>query len=154
MNPSEPIVLRVVRRFQASPERVFDAWLQPAMARQFLFATAEGEMQKVEIDARIGGGFVIVERRGEVLAEHYGIYLEIDRPRRLVFAFSAEKPDPDADRVAIDIVAHGSGCELTLTHHMAPEWKDYVERTQSGWTSIVEGLARVLEAAQEQEKPS
>lgn len=148
MNPSDPIVLRVVRRFEASPERVFDAWLQPATARQFLFATAEGDMQKVEIDARVGGGFVIVERRGEELAEHYGVYLEIDRPRRLVFAFSAEKPDPDGSRVSIDIVPHGSGCELTLTHRMAPEWKDYAERTQAGWKTILESLARALAAVQ------
>jgi uncharacterized protein YndB with AHSA1/START domain len=144
MNPSGPIVLRVVRRFEASPERVFDAWLQPAAAGQFLFATAEGEMRKVEIDARVGGGFVIVERRGDVDAEHYGIYLEIDRPRRLVFAFSVEKPDADADRVSIDIAPHGSGCELTLTHRMAPEWMDYAERTQAGWTTILESLAHAL----------
>jgi uncharacterized protein YndB with AHSA1/START domain len=154
MNPTDPIVLRVVRRFEASPERVFDAWLQPATARRFLFATAAGEMQKVEIDARVGGGFVIVERRGEELAEHYGIYLEIDRPRRLVFAFSTEKPDPDGSLVTIDIVPHGSGCELTLTHRMAPEWKDYAERTQAGWTNILEGLARVLDAAQAPETSS
>jgi uncharacterized protein YndB with AHSA1/START domain len=99
----------------------------------------------VEIDARVGGTFQIVDRRAEGDAHHYGVYLEIDRPRRLVFAFSVERPDPDADRVTIDIVPQSDGCALTLTHEMSAEWADYRERTEQGWTGILEGLAGVVE---------
>jgi uncharacterized protein YndB with AHSA1/START domain len=76
--------------------------------------------------------------------EHFGEYLEIDRPRRLVFTFSVDRHEPDGDRVAIDIVPLETGCELTLTHEMKPEWAEYADRTEQGWTGMIDGLARVL----------
>jgi uncharacterized protein YndB with AHSA1/START domain len=141
---SGPIRLSVTRRFDASPERVFDAWLDPAKARRFLFATPGGAMVRVEIDARVGGRFCIVERRGEVDAEHHGIYLEIDRPRRLVFTFGPEKEAAEPARVTVDITPAGAGCVLTLTHEMSAAWAEYADRTREGWTSIVAGLAASL----------
>lgn len=140
-----PVVFRVTRRFSASAERVFDAFLDPHKARRFMFATPTGQMVRAEVDARVGGRYLFVDRRPEGDAEHFGEYLEIDRPRRLVFSFSVEKHSADADRVQIDIVPlETGGCELTLTHEMKPEWAAYAARTQEGWTTIVDGLARVL----------
>jgi uncharacterized protein YndB with AHSA1/START domain len=139
----KPIVLTVSRHFDAPPEMVFDAWLNPEAARHFLFATDAGLMQKVEIDARVGGTFLIVEKRGDQLAEHFGEYLEIDRPRRLVFSFAAVC-DSGFTRVELDFVADGDGCTVTLTHEMDPQWADYEERTRHGWTTILAGLERAL----------
>ena len=133
----------VSRRFEASPERVFDAWLDPARAAKFLFATPTGEIVKVDIDARVGGSFLVVDRRPDIgEAEHFGRYVEIDRPRRLAFDFALSKDMTDATRVTIDIRPVGEGCELTLTHEGV--WQDYAERTEGGWTTILEGLAAAL----------
>lgn len=139
-----PVSVHVTRRFNASPERVFDAWLDPARAAQFLFATPTGEMVRVEIDARVGGTFRIVERRGSEEAGHYGEFLEIDRPRRLVFTFATEQDSRNADVVVVEIVPTGTGCELSLTHHMKPEWAAYASRTEDGWTGILAVLAATL----------
>jgi len=144
MSAASPVVVRVTRRFAASAERVFDAFLDPEKARRFLFATPTGQMVTVEIDARVGGSFYIVERRDGQDAEHYGEYLEIDRPRRLVFSFAVEK-GAKGDRVSIDIVPLETGCELTLTHEMSPEWAEWAEKTREGWTGIVQGLAALLD---------
>jgi uncharacterized protein YndB with AHSA1/START domain len=73
-------------------------------------------------------------------AEHIGTYLEIDRPRRLVFTFHTDRHAQELSRVSIDIVPRGSGCELTLTHEMDPKWVDYKERTLAGWTTILSVL--------------
>jgi len=144
MNAETPVTVRVTRRFRAAPERVFDAFLDPAMAGRFMFATPAGRMIRVEIDARVGGSFCFVERRGGEDAEHYGEYLEIDRPRRLAFTFATEKDAKEPDRVVIDIVPLEAGCELTLTHEMKPEWAEWAGRTQQGWTNILEGLSATL----------
>jgi uncharacterized protein YndB with AHSA1/START domain len=137
--------VRVTHRFSASPERVFDAWLDPARAGKWLFATPEGQMVRVEIDRRVGGRFVFTDRRDGEDVEHTGEYLEIDRPRRLVFTFSVEKYEQVVDRVTVDIVPLGSGCELTLTHDMrSPGAEEFASRAEDGWTGILERLDETL----------
>jgi uncharacterized protein YndB with AHSA1/START domain len=141
MTSESTATIQVTRRFGASAERVFDAWLDPATAGKWLFATPTGEMIRVEIDPRVGGSFTIVRRDGDDV-EHIGEYLEIDRPRRLVFTFRVPKYSDVTTRVSIDIVAFASGCELTLTHEgVLSEW---VSRGESGWNMILDNLSKTL----------
>ena len=93
----------VKHRFTASAERVYDAWLDPEKARKFLYATATGEIVRCEVDARVGGKYVIVDRRNGEDVLHEGTYLELERPRRIVFTVRVPKYSPDEDRVTIDI---------------------------------------------------
>ncbi|GAA0324244.1 hypothetical protein GCM10009087_38170 [Sphingomonas oligophenolica] len=145
---STPVVLTVSRDFDASPETIFDAWLDPAIAGKFLFATPDGEMLEVEIDARVGGRALIVERRASGDARHHILYQVIDRPRRLVFLFRADPAgEGEWTRVAIEIAARDGGSTLTLTHEMDPAWASYEEQTRKGWTMILGSLARILEEA-------
>lgn len=136
------MTLQVTRSFDVSPERVFDAWLDPEMARRFLFATPTGEMVRVQIDARVGGKFVIVRRTDSDDVEHVGEYLAIERPRHLVFTFAVPKFSAQFTQVTIDIAPSDQGCVLTLTHEgVPPEW---AERTQEGWGMILGTLDRRL----------
>ncbi len=143
--PTVPLI--VVHRFAASAERVFDAWFDPERARKFLFATPTGRIMRCEIDARVGGAFVVTDRRDGQDIEHVGRFLEIDRPRRLSFTFSVPAYDADADPEATPVVIDirpldDGGCELTLTHHV---WAEYLDQSRGGWTLILEGLeARAL----------
>jgi uncharacterized protein YndB with AHSA1/START domain len=143
MSTPQPLVVRVTRRYAASPERVFDAFLDPAKAGRFMFATPTGEMVRVEIDARVGGRYAFVDRRDGDDVAHTGEYLEIDRPRRLVFTFSAD--GSEADRVSIDIAPlESGGCEVTLAHEMNPKWAEYADRSAQGWSGILDGLAEAV----------
>lgn len=143
---SAPVILTVTRAFAASAERVFDAWLDPARAARFLFATPEGEMLTCEIDARVGGRGLIVERRAGGDARHRLRFEAIERPRRLVFLFSADPAEEgEWTRVAIEIAPTPMGCTLTLTHEMDPAWASYEEPTRKGWTMILESLGRITE---------
>ncbi len=113
--------LTVSRRFAASRERVFDAWFDPDAVGAWLFATPDGVSKRVEIDARVGGGFAIHEQRGDALATHFGAYHEIVRPRRIVFSFRTD-PQGISSTVAVDIEPDGAGGSLlTLTHELDPE---------------------------------
>lgn len=136
------VKLTVSHAYSSSAERVFDAWLDPDKAGRFLFATPDGEMIKVEIDPVVGGGFNFTERRGPDDVAHIGEYLEIDRPRRLVFEFGVPMYSPERGRVEIDIEGFAEGgCKLTLTAWVDPE---YADRTQQGWTKILAGLDHVI----------
>jgi uncharacterized protein YndB with AHSA1/START domain len=132
----------VTHHFTASPERVFDAWLDPKSACKWLFATPTGQMIRTEIDARVGGRFVIVERRNGEDVEHTGEYLVIDRPRRLVFTFGVPKYSPLFSEVNIEIVPAASGCDLTLTNSGVLD--EYAEGTVKGWNDILDGLSRSI----------
>jgi uncharacterized protein YndB with AHSA1/START domain len=133
--------VEVSRRIAASPEVLFDAWLDPESVRRWLFATPDGVMERVEIEPRVGGKFRIEERRGEDLAQHFGEYVEIDRPRRLAFDFWTSFSE-ERTRIIVAIVPDGDGSLLTLTHEGV--WADYEERTVQGWTMILDGLARAV----------
>ena len=139
---ADPVV-RVTRRFDFPAEQVFDAFLNPAQAQRFLFATDTGHMVRVEVDARVGGRFVFVDRRDGEDVEHTGQYLEIDRPRRLVFTFGVPKYDPRADVVTIEITAADGGCELVLTQQMH-DYATWGESTQQGWGVILDRIPGVL----------
>lgn len=132
----------VERRFPATPEQVYDAWLDPDRAGRWLFRTADGKLERCEIEPSVGGGFTIVERRGDRLAEHFGEYVELDRPRRIAFDFWTSFSD-ERTRVTVDIAADGGAALLTLTHEGV--WTDYEARTREGWTTILERLARTLD---------
>jgi uncharacterized protein YndB with AHSA1/START domain len=134
--------VRIARHFDASAERVFDAWLDPKRAGRWLFSAPTGQMVRVEIDARVGGSFVFVDRRDGEDVEHKGEYLELDRPKRLFFKFVVPKYSPLYSRVAVGIVPAGAGCDLTLVHDGV--LAEYKERTQSGWKMILDGLTAIL----------
>ena len=139
MNAANLRSLCVTRHFDASAESVFDAWLDPATVGHWLFATDTGVMVRVDIDARVGGRFVLTDRRGSEDVEHVGEYLVLDRPHRLVFRFTVPKYSPLSTRVTIDLASVDGGCELVLTHEgVLPEW---AEATRRGWGDILARLA-------------
>jgi uncharacterized protein YndB with AHSA1/START domain len=137
--------LNITHRFAAPAERVYDAWLDPKQVRWFLFTTATGQIVRCDIDARLGGRFTIVDRRnsGDIL--HEGTYLDLERPRRIVFTLRVPKFSAAEDRVTIDIKPAAQSCELTLSTQTADEWAD---DTRRGWAMILDVLGEMLPAAQ------
>jgi uncharacterized protein YndB with AHSA1/START domain len=133
----------VKHRFTASAERVYDAWLDPAKMRKFLYTTATGEIVRCDVDGRVGGKYAIIDRRNGEDVLHEGTYLELERPRKIVFTLRVPKYSPEEDRVTIEITPLVDGCELTLTTHPPDEWAD---ETHRGWTMILDVLNETLPA--------
>lgn len=143
MTTPHVVQARATRRFRASAEEVFDAWLDPALVREW-FGPGLGEMTRVDLDARVGGTFWLVQRRAAGDAVHTGEYLEIDRPRRLVFTWRTP-PLTDTSRVIVDIQPLDHGCDVTVTHEMSPEWEPFVDRAASAWQTMMDAMAKVVE---------
>ncbi|MDB5394362.1 MAG: hypothetical protein JWM91_1868 [Rhodospirillales bacterium] len=140
---SELINLRMNRHFDASREQVFDAWINPKIACHWLFTSPASETNDTRMDACIGGKWSIMDRRGGTDYRGQGEYIEIDRPRRLVFTFGMPQFSPEVTRVIVEIAADGDGCVLTLTQEgvSAPDEKGLEE----GWNDMFDNLAPVLD---------
>ena len=146
---SKPVSITVRRSFAAPADRVFDAWLDPDLLRCWMFdrSLRNEEVVRLAIDARVGGTFSFRIRRNGLETEYIGKYLEIDRPRRLVFtwAIAPGSPEPDvASRVMTEIVARGKQCDLTLVQEMPPQWADQAASAREAWTKELGVLANTL----------
>jgi len=141
---SDPVEIRVEKRFRHPPERVFDAFLDPARVGDWLFATPGGTMEKTDYDPRPGGSFAVFERRGADLARHFGRFVEIERPARVVFDFWVDEAPDEPTRVTVTFAAEGDGCRVILAHDLAAAWASYADRTATGWRMILDGLARTM----------
>jgi uncharacterized protein YndB with AHSA1/START domain len=76
--------IKIVRRFNAPRDLVFDVWTTPEHVRNW-WGWDKDPMTVCEIDLRVGGEWRFIsvnEDYGEV--HFYGEYKEIDRPLRLV----------------------------------------------------------------------
>src|SRR6267378_1169532 len=67
-----------------------------------------------EIDARVGGAFLIVRHRDGKDVEYSGEYLEIDRPHRLVFSLFVEEYAQRDDRVILELAPVAAQSLLVL----------------------------------------
>ncbi len=144
MKTEQNMVVRVDRRFSASAERVFDAFLDPEQAKHFMFVMRE-PLVRSEIDAIVGGRYTFVDRRDGKDVEHTGEFLDITRPRRLIFTLSVPKYGQDSDEVRIVLEPEDHGTSLTLTHETHGD--DEVRRlVEQGWHGVLDRLATTLGA--------
>jgi uncharacterized protein YndB with AHSA1/START domain len=136
-----------VQTFKASPQRVYDAILDPDMIARFMFGPLLREEIILHIgnDPRIGGAFSYKVRRGEHEIDHVGEFLELDPPHRIAFTWGiAGESDDEPSVVTIDIAPATDGCRLTLTHEIPAEWAAYVDRSRAGWEKMLGVLATLL----------
>ncbi|RYG41416.1 SRPBCC domain-containing protein, partial [bacterium] len=109
-----------------------------------------GEIQKIEIDPTVGGRFTFVDRREGEDILHTGEYLEIDRPRRIVFTWSIPESSDDVSKVTIEITPKAMGCDVVLTHELKPEWVNYRKDIAGSWKKMLDALARAMDTGEEE----
>lgn len=140
---ADDVCARVERLILAPPERVFDAFLDPARIPLW-FAPGLGPMTRVEVEARPGGRFHLDQRRESGVVAHSGTYEVIDRPRSIVFTWEVEGAG-GASLVSLDFAPHKGGTLVCVTHALGAGFEAYVVRTEGGWTRMLESLGHGLE---------
>jgi uncharacterized protein YndB with AHSA1/START domain len=84
----------MTRVFDASRERVFDAFTKPEIVKRWLLAPEGWSLALCDIDLRVGGAFRYVWRNGADGQEFVvsGVYTEIARPARVVHTEQLDDP--------------------------------------------------------------
>ena len=135
----------VVRRvLPATPDAVFDEWLDPDALREWM-CPAPACATRVELDARVGG---LVRIDIEELGTEFfvvGEFTELDRPRRLAFTWYCSTWPIDSDESVVTVILEPDGernTMMTIEHERLPFGT--VERHAQGWEAIGNQLAEAL----------
>ncbi|HEY3739195.1 MAG TPA: SRPBCC domain-containing protein [Bryobacteraceae bacterium] len=128
---------KIIQEFDASPEKVFDAWLDPALIRRWMFAREE--IFAVKLDPKPGGKFSIIETSSEGNVDHFGEYRKIERPSLLVFTLSVPLHFSGSTLVRVELSPRDGGCVMIFTQTGVSK-----EVTGEAWEEMFMFLAIVL----------
>ncbi|WP_141579278.1 SRPBCC domain-containing protein [Actinomadura sp. WMMA1423] len=131
----------VQREIAASPEELFDAWLDARSLGSWLRPSGIRQT-RAETDPREGGTFRIVMADDESSILHSGTYREIDRPRRLVFTWSSPATR-FRDSVVTVTFRPSSGATVVEIHQVGLPDEEARTSHHAGWSDCLRALDRI-----------
>jgi uncharacterized protein YndB with AHSA1/START domain len=135
--------LSIVRKLDASPDKVWRAITEPQFLKQWMAPSDAFRIPVAETDVKVGGRYHIVMHApdGEV-HDVSGVYREVVPNRKLVYTW-AWKTTPERESVVtIELRAAGKGTELTLRHEQFAD-AEARDHHQQGWTGCLARLEKV-----------
>jgi uncharacterized protein YndB with AHSA1/START domain len=134
--------ITVIRTVAAAPERVFAAWTDAEQLATWWWPQLGGTTY--DVDARPGGRFRI--HSPAIGATVWGMYTEVEPPRRLVFTWNWEDHgEPDAvleDTVVVTFEPHAAGTTVTVAHTSTAHVPE--GGAEQGWNDVLDRMARVV----------
>lgn len=137
--PTASLELR--RPVAATPDRVFEAWTDPAHIPRS-FRPGGASLRHVELQPRVGARWrmKIAAPDGRELAGS-GVFREIDRPHRIVYIWNWVPDTVGVETVvSVDFLEGDGGTEIVLRHEGFPAPRQ-CDRHLGGWTSGLEAVA-------------
>ncbi len=139
---TSPIV-QIRRRVRARAEEIFDLWTQPDLMARWMSPFPGAVDCKASCDLRPGGAFSLIMLSRESGREVSGTYVEVERPRKLVFTWTGALTNNVDTLVTVELTARGDETDLVLTHERLPT-SAIVEGHTRGWGHILDHLAEVV----------
>ena len=132
------IALEIRRTIRATPERLFDAWTQPAMLREW-WGPKGVVCIDAEVDLRNGGRYRIANQfpDGRVIWIA-GEFERIEPPSILVYTWRVE-PQTTSERVTVRFERRGDSTEVIVLHERIAE-PAARDRHERGWRDCLDGL--------------
>ena len=146
MGDSTGFDVTLIRFVRAPRERVFDAFVQSAIARRWMCPRGMS-IPEAQFDARVGGRFRVAMRaRDGTRFVAGGTYREITRPEKLVYTWRWENALPAGvdTLVSVVFVERASGTELRMTHGGFPDAATR-DAHEEGWGSSLNQLTDLLD---------
>jgi uncharacterized protein YndB with AHSA1/START domain len=135
----------IERTYDASPERVFHAWADPA-AKAKWFGPAEKHDYSLEF--RVGGREHMVVQAGDGSRFSFdSVYQDIVPGRRIIHAYDMHRDNAriSVSLATVEIEAHGEGSRLTLTEYgVYLDGHDTPEQREHGTNAMMGALGDYL----------
>ena len=141
--------LRLEHMYDAPPEVVFDAFVDPAtQAELHGNAVAGWKVHRAETDLRVGGtGTYVMGLEGEEPDTETRVFTVIDRPHRLVFTHSMQIAEWDGRRVDTEMTItfeDRDGKTLLTMVQTGFEREEDRDAFMGGWPTYLETLKGVV----------
>ena len=154
---SAEATVRVSKIVPASPQWVFDAWLDPSLVARWM--TPGGVRAEVEIDRTTGGRYLVRQfAGGSLLGGFEAEIVELDEPRRLRWVWGFVGPDRAAggprydSELTVTLTASGSGTRVELVHEQLADLRAALpwvaDRVDDGWTEVLQLLSTLASGSQ------
>ncbi len=129
---------KVTRILNATPEEVFDAWTDPDQARHWMCPVG-AEVPDLTLEARVGGRLRLVMRVDGRDFIHLGEFLEVERPRRLVFTWITMYTRYRKSVVTVEFEPVDDRTELRITHVLLAD-EEMADAHRKGWEGLLDHL--------------
>jgi uncharacterized protein YndB with AHSA1/START domain len=130
----------VARTIPASPENVFDVWINPKSPGGPWFGA-----ERVVLNPVVDGLFYFAVKFEGRSWPHYGRFLRLERPRLVEYTWMSEGTKGAESIVTLTMEPRGGETEVTLRHSGVPD-DEMGRRHKDGWTSILSAFAEALAA--------
>jgi len=138
-------VLRIERTFDASVERVFEAWTSEEVLRRWLIGMPGWETPTAEVDLRVGGRIRIVMRdlSDGTEAAAAGEYTVVEPPRRLVFTWVWDDQPDLPQLIELEFSERDGRTTVRMTNSAIPT-DGRLKSQERGWQNCYDNLERLL----------
>ncbi|HET7889111.1 MAG TPA: SRPBCC domain-containing protein [Bradyrhizobium sp.] len=133
-------VVQIRRRVKAAAEEIFDLWTKPELMVRWMSPFPGAVDCKASCELRPGGAFSLVMSSPQVRREVSGAYVQIERPRKLVFTWTGPLTNNVNTLVTVELTPQGDETDLVLTHERLPTSAIHQGHTK-GWGHILDHLA-------------
>lgn len=158
MSPAAPpeVAIRIERVMGAAPERVFRAFLDPVLMRQWVVPD-DLDLDRITVDPRVDGRIEVWHsRHGVSTGKFEGRFVKIDPPRELVYHWAFVGTEPEKGEyfdtlVTVQLRALRDGqTRVTVVHERLEEFRvgapEVYPRLLPGWENCLDKLERAVRA--------
>lgn len=149
--------IRIERIVRASPDRVFRAFLDPELVRQWV-TPDDLDLDRINVDPRVDGRIEVWHSRNGVSTGKFeGRFVKIDPPEELVYRWAFVGTEPEKGEY-FDTLVHvrlrptaDGHTHLTVVHERLGELRrgapEIYPRLLPGWTNCLEKLEAAVRNA-------
>jgi uncharacterized protein YndB with AHSA1/START domain len=130
----------VTHTIPATPEKVYDVWLNPKSPGGPWFGA-----ERCILNPVVDGLFYNLVKHENRLWPHFGRFVVLDRPHRIEHTWMSEATKGAESVVSITLEARGDETEFTLRHSGVPD-DEMGLRHKDGWNWILSMLAQGMAA--------
>ena len=135
-----PTSLRLSCHFNAGPDRVFEAWTNPAHIAKWFHPEENVFCHTAEVDPQHGGKYRIMMTTPGGPITAFGDYTIFDRPTHLQMNWQWDHEEHAyTSRLDLEMTASGKGTDFVMTHDRFDDERSR-DMHQQGWTGCINTL--------------